>query len=148
MDIYLFSDLNSAHLKTLTSILNQTYWGKDMTYSQLYTTVSNSSKVFAYKNRDNELVAFTRVLTDYVFKAMVFDFVVADQYKGKGIGKKLLSEVINCPDFRNVESIELYCTPDVVPFYSQLGFKTVDQDLLLMSRAPEKSTTRRPIQSV
>ena len=41
------------------------------------------------------LVGFTRVLTDQVFKAVIFDVIVAREHRGTGLGKRLLDYVID-----------------------------------------------------
>ncbi|MFZ8932547.1 MAG: GNAT family N-acetyltransferase [Bacteriovoracaceae bacterium] len=141
MELFLFSDLNSDHLKTLEKLLNKTYWGKEITYSELYTTVSQSSLIFAYKNREAKLVAFARVLTDYIAKAFILDFVVDDKYQGLGVGSQLLDEIINCTELKKVRHLELYCKKDVIPFYSRVGFKKANKELklLCLDHGPRKS---------
>ncbi|MDH5580972.1 MAG: GNAT family N-acetyltransferase [Bdellovibrionales bacterium] len=148
MELFLFSELNSSQLKTLEKLLNKTYWGKEITYSDLYTTVSQSSLVFAYKNREGHLVAFARVLTDFIAKAFILDFVVADEFQGLGVGSKLLDEIINCPDLKKVHHLELYCRKDVIPFYSRVGFKKADKELKLLCREHTPRKTLGPIQEI
>ncbi len=148
MELYLFSDLNSDHLKSLERMLNKTYWGKDITYSELYTTVSQSTLIFAYKTREDRLIAFCRVLTDLVAKAFVLDFVVDEEFQAMGIGTRLLKELTQSPELKKVSHIELYCKEDVIPFYAQFGFKKVDKMLKLLVRDHAVHIHQKPVQEV
>ena len=70
------------------------------------------------------LIGFVRVITDYTFKALVFDVIVADAHRGKGLGDHLIKLVLEHPDLARVRHFELYCLPDVGPFYERHGFST------------------------
>jgi GNAT superfamily N-acetyltransferase len=71
-----------------------------------------------------QLVGFTRVLTDRVFKAVIFDVIVAREHRGAGLGKGLLDYVLDHPMVAGVRHVELYCKPEMIPFYEQWGFTT------------------------
>ena len=80
------------------------------------------------------LQGFARVLTDYVFKAFIFDVIVAENRRGSGLGKTLVSLVLNHEKLRSVKQFELYCLPEMSGFYEQLGFSSdVDQVELMRS---------------
>src|SRR5262249_53005736 len=68
------------------------------------------------------LLAFARVLTDYVYKALVLDVIVASSQRGTGLGKALLDAVVDHPALASVQHFELYCRPEMVPFYARWGF--------------------------
>ena len=72
--------------------------------------------------------------TDYTFKALVFDVIVADAHRGKGLGEHLLKLVLEHPDLARVRHFELYCLPDVGPFYERHGFSTEVGGVRLMRR--------------
>ena len=71
-----------------------------------------------------QLVGFTRVLTDRVFKALVFDVIVAGPHRHAGLGRKLIDYVLNHSTLAGVRHIELYCKPELIPFYKQWGFSS------------------------
>src|SRR5262249_13982719 len=70
------------------------------------------------------LVGFARVLTDYVYKALILDVIVAASHRGRGLGQVLLDAVLEHPALLSVRHFELYCRPDMVPFYQRWGFTT------------------------
>jgi GNAT superfamily N-acetyltransferase len=70
----------------------------------------------------NQLVAFTRVLTDRVFKALILDVIVAEAHRMTGLGRRLIEYVLDHPMLADVRHLELYCRPELIPFYEQWGF--------------------------
>jgi ribosomal protein S18 acetylase RimI-like enzyme len=76
-----------------------------------------------------QLVGFTRVLTDQVFKAVIFDVIVAREHRGAGLGKRLLDYVLDHPMVAGVRHIELYCKPEMIPFYRKWGFVVPGDDV-------------------
>ena len=81
-----------------------------------------------------DLIGFARVITDYTFKALVFDVIVACAHRGKGLGEHLIKLVLEHPDLARVRHFELYCLPDVEPFYQRYGFSTEVGGVHLMRR--------------
>jgi predicted GNAT family N-acyltransferase len=69
-----------------------------------------------------QLIGFTRVLTDRVFKALVFDVIVSRAHRHEGLGRTLIEYVLNHPMLAQVRHVELYCKPELIPFYQHWGF--------------------------
>lgn len=133
MDLYLTTELNSYHLNQLKELLNETYWGKDFSYDEIYKMIENSGLIVAYRDKNSDLIAFARVLTDYTFKAFILDVLVKDEYRNLGIGKKLIREIKNHPELSKVKSFELYCKEETIGFYEQFGFKQFPDELKFLS---------------
>jgi GNAT superfamily N-acetyltransferase len=72
----------------------------------------------------DRLVGFTRVLTDRAFKALIFDVIVARAHRKTGLGRRLIQHVLEHQMLAQVEHLELYCRPEMIPFYQQWGFST------------------------
>ena len=77
-------------------------------------------------------IAFARVLTDGVFKAFVFDVIVASEDRGRGVGGKLMDHIVAYSALARVKHIELYCLPDLIPFYERWGFSADVGGVVLM----------------
>ena len=67
------------------------------------------------------LVGFARALSDGRFNAYVEDVMVYEEYRGQGVGKRVVSLLLEQLD--NIESVNLYCRAEVVPFYESIGCK-------------------------
>jgi GNAT superfamily N-acetyltransferase len=96
-----------------------------------------SDVVVALVDRSSDrLVGFARALTDDVYRAVVFDVVVEPGHRERGLGRMLLDAVVSHPRLADVESLDLVCQPDLVPFYRRWGFTDAVGESRLMRRAP------------
>ena len=93
-------------------------------------------------DQDGQLIGFVRVLTDFTIKAFVFDVIVDSDYRGLGLGKQLMTLVLEHDRLAQVQQFELYCLEEMAPFYeSQFGFSSsAVNSLVLMRRTQTKST--------
>ena len=82
----------------------------------------------------DRLVGFARVLTDRAFKALIFDVIVAQAHRSTGLGRRLIQYVLDHPMLAEVIHIELYCKPELIPFYEQWGFTMTPSDVNLMRK--------------
>jgi len=69
----------------------------------------------------NELVGFGRATSDGVYRAVLWDVLVAEKHRGKGIGTSLVENLVNSKGIREAEKIYLMTT-NSASFYLKLGF--------------------------
>nr|WP_276533943.1 GNAT family N-acetyltransferase [Brucella intermedia] len=79
---------------------------------------------------NDRIAGFARVLSDFTFKAMIFDVIVAEEYRGQGLGQALVERILDHEKLKRVKSFELYCPDRLVPFYEKLGFVKGTSSLL------------------
>jgi GNAT superfamily N-acetyltransferase len=89
--------------------------------------------VGACDDSSGQLVGFVRILTDRVFKALIFDVIVAQTHRHTGLGQQLVQYALDHPMLAQVAHIALYCKPELIPFYEQWGF-SVPPDVNLMRK--------------
>jgi len=137
---YIFTTtIPEAQSEQLHALYRGEWWSRERTLSEVQTVLKYSDFVFAFCEKSNgRLVAFARVLTDRIFKAIIFDVIVAPENRGEGLGRLLVERIMESPELRNVQHLELYCLPDLVPFYEKLGFSTDVSGVCLM-RKPNDS---------
>jgi len=70
----------------------------------------------------DQLIGITRVLTDFVYRAMIFDVIIKPTHRKMGLGAKLMHAVLNHPKLQTVEHFYLNCLPNMMPFYERWGF--------------------------
>jgi|GEM_PF-3863553 predicted GNAT family N-acyltransferase len=93
-----------------------------------------NSRVSA-SSANQTLVAFVQVLTDDVYRAIVFGVIVSEAHRGQGLGLMLIQQVVSHPVLSQVECIQLFCLPDMLlPFYQKYGFEQAEQLLLVRQR--------------
>jgi GNAT superfamily N-acetyltransferase len=134
------SRLTSGHIEQLWRMYQNEWWSHDRKLHDVGRVVQNSDLVFAFCDADTgSLVAFARVLTDFVYKAVVFDVIVARSHRDLGLGRMLLDAITTHPALLFVENLELYCRDEMVPFYQKWGFTTCLPALRCMRK------TQRPL---
>ena len=79
------------------------------------------------------MIGFTRVLTDFVYRATIYDVIVKPTHRKIGLGTRLIDAVVNHPKLASVEQIALYCLPEMIPFYERWDF-TANIGVQLMFR--------------
>src|SRR5574341_679881 len=85
---------------------------------------------------DDRLVGFGRVLTDYVYRASIWDVIVHPDYQGQDIGTGIVERILHHPDLKQVELFWL-CTRDKQAFYERLGFSANEQTGMVWARAKQ-----------
>lgn len=132
------SRLTTGHIEQLWRLYRNEWWARNRKLRDVRRVVEHSDLVFAFCDSDaGSLVAFARVLTDYVYKALVFDVIVAPSHRSLGLGRMLLDAVTTHPALLFVEHIELYCRAEMVPFYEKWEFTARLPGLRLMRRIQE-----------
>jgi ribosomal protein S18 acetylase RimI-like enzyme len=79
------------------------------------------------------LVGFGRVLTDYVYRASIWDVIVDPDYQGQDIGTQIMHRILHHPSLKRVELFWL-CTRDKQAFYEKLGFSAREQTGMVWDR--------------
>jgi len=76
---------------------------------------------------DNYLVGVIRVISDTIFRSVIYDLVVDPEYQNKGIGKELVRRCTS--KYPNSEWL-IQTTQEIYNYYKKLGFK-VKEDVFL-----------------
>jgi N-acetylglutamate synthase-like GNAT family acetyltransferase len=84
--------------------------------------------------RGQQLVGFGRATSDGVFRAVLWDVVVAGSEQGRGLGRRLVEALLEAPPLAGVERVYLMTT-NSAGFYTQLGFETGDSQKLMLRRS-------------
>ncbi|WP_094556895.1 GNAT family N-acetyltransferase [Synechococcus sp. 1G10] len=126
-------------LRKLKRLLDEdSFWAQGRSHQQLRKMLSNSEAVVtAWKRqpgelgRAKELVGFGRATSDGLFRAVLWDVVVASSHRGQGIGRVVVNALLETPALIKVERVYLMTTRGQ-RFYRQLGFRDVGSQHLLM----------------
>ncbi|WP_016957623.1 GNAT family N-acetyltransferase [Catenovulum agarivorans] len=124
--------LNTHQISQLHVLYQSEWWTKGRTLEQTKQCVAGSQIIVGLVDSSGNLQGFTRVLTDYIFKALIFDVIVAQPHRGKGVGELLMNAIKQHPALSHVNSFELYCLPEMFEFYQKHGFSADVGDIQLM----------------
>jgi GNAT superfamily N-acetyltransferase len=72
---------------------------------------------------EDRLVGSTRVITDGVYYATIWDVIVHPDYRAQGIGYRMVEAAVAPFRHRGFSYIALYSVVGVEPFYERLGFR-------------------------
>lgn len=129
----LIHHLTDDQIYQLHQLYQNEYWSKGRSLEDTFSCIEGSTIIFALVE-NNQLMAFARVLTDYVFKALIFDVIVSPSQRAQGLGKQIIESITHDPRLKKVKHIELYCLPELFEFYSQFGFTQETGAMKLMRR--------------
>nr|WP_232792907.1 GNAT family N-acetyltransferase [Caulobacter hibisci] len=101
----------------------QEWWTQSRQFDDVVKMISHSDIVLTRYSEDGCIIAFARVLTDFTFKAMIYDVIIAADHRGSGLGQAIVEKIFNHPLLSTVKSFELYCPERLIPFYEKLDFK-------------------------
>jgi GNAT superfamily N-acetyltransferase len=131
--VELIEQLTDAQIDDLQHLYEREWWTQGRSETQVRSLIEKSDIIVAFCEADGgRLVAFARVLTDFAIKALIFDVIVDSEYRGQGVGKRLLDTVVSHPALQSVRHFELYCLAELVPFYERWGFTDSLGELRLM----------------
>ena len=118
-------------LVKLQSFLNEnTFWARGRDKQQICKMLSHSTVVVSLWN-NNRLIGFGRATSDLVFRAVLWDVVIAPDHQGLGMGKLIIEAILTNKKINSVEKIYLMTT-NCSEFYEQLGFKVNHKQSLLI----------------
>ena len=127
----LTTDLDLIQVEAAYELLKSMPWVDGMALETLERAMANSLCFGAL--RDGRLIGFARVVTDRTTYAYLTDVVIAAEFRGQGIGSRLIQSVLDHPELQNLRRVSLL-TRYGVSFYSDLGFTTGSGALTYMER--------------
>ncbi len=97
------------------------FWAKERTREDLEIAIANSEPVISVWDRER-LVGFARATSDGIYRATIWDVVIHPEYRGLGLGGKLVETVLSHPHVSRVERVYLMTTHQQ-KFYEHIGFE-------------------------
>jgi len=123
---------NEQQLQELHALYQNEWWTKGRTFEDTKCCVEGSQINVGLIDTNESLQAYARVLTDYTFKALIFDIIVSNDYRGNGLGERIISLIKNHKELHKVKHFELYCLPEMFQFYEKYGFISEVGEIKLM----------------
>lgn len=129
-----FSDKKELNPHQLVKLFQQAPWAKGRSHQDAKDMLRHTDIAICVWDGD-QLVGFGRVLTDYVYRATIWDVIVDKNYHNQGIGTEIVQRILNHPRLKRVELFWL-CTSRPA-FYEKLGFSSKEQTGMVWSRSKQ-----------
>ncbi|MDR3332341.1 MAG: GNAT family N-acetyltransferase [Synergistaceae bacterium] len=131
---YLFYDSHLAvRPQELQDLYRFTRWGRSRSLEQIERMLRGTNLCFSVRC-SGKLVAFCRLLTDFVFRGSLWDILVHPDHQGKGVGSRLMSYALTHPAVKDIPIITCFSS-DLVPFLERNGFED-KEGLMILQRVP------------
>jgi len=129
---YLISDDESLlNLETIKQFLARSYWANRRTNERIEKSIQNSLCYGVYQ--DGKQIGFARVVTDHATMYWLCDVYIDENYRGQGLGKKLVENITKSEKLKDLMGI--LGTKDAHQLYEQCGFEA-DKERM-MRRMPD-----------
>ncbi|OUL21403.1 GNAT family N-acetyltransferase [Nostoc sp. 106C] len=134
MNYQIVDHLTDNQIVELVDLYKNEFWSKKRTYQDVAKMLAASDIIIGLVDDSKQLIGFTRILTDFVYRATVYDVIIKPTHRKMGLGAKLIDAAINHPQLCEVEQIALYCLPEMIPFYQRWDFTNEVGEIQLMYR--------------
>ena len=125
IDVRVEHTLTPAQIGELHAFYEDVWWAKGRTRAGIEAMLAHCLP-FAFLDGDGHLAAFARVVGDGVYKATIFDVIVAPAHRGAGLGQVVMDAVMAHPAVAAVRHVELQCKPELADFYQRWDFQSVE----------------------
>lgn len=115
------TDKELIPLERLAELLHNTYWAHHRSPETIAASLKNSICFGVYHLE--KLVGFARVVTDYATMYWLCDVVIDPEYRGRGLGKKLIQTITEMDELKGMFGI--LATRDAHGLYEKYGFQKV-----------------------
>ena len=120
-----------GQLQQLQRLLDtHSFWASGRSQRQLSRMLAGSQAVVSAW-QGAQLVGFGRATSDGVFRAVLWDVVVAGEHQGQGLGRRIVEALLQEPSLQGVERTYLMTT-NSAGFYEQLGFTAMESQRLMV----------------
>jgi len=112
--------IENMDINAIQKFLNEeSYWAKGIPREIVSISLQNSFCAGTFLDRQQ--IAFARLITDYATFAYLADVYVLPEFRGKGLSKLLVSEILTQPFVLKLRRI-LLATADAHSLYQKFGF--------------------------
>jgi GNAT superfamily N-acetyltransferase len=129
-DYRISDDPADVNVDVVHEFLAASYWARGIPRDTVVRSIRHSLP-FSLRLADRQ-VGFARVVTDRATFAYLADVFVAEDHRGRGLARWLVSTVLGHPDLQGLRRW-LLATRDAHALYARLGFRTVVDPSILMT---------------
>ena len=110
------------------------FWATERKIEDLNVAIENSEPVISVWD-SQKLIGFARATSDGIYRATIWDVVIDPEYRGAGLGRKLVQTVLSHPRMNRVERVYLTTTHQQ-SFYERIGFEVNSSSTMVLYNQP------------
>ncbi|MGK7877781.1 MAG: GNAT family N-acetyltransferase [Xenococcaceae cyanobacterium] len=145
------SKIDLHELQALFNIT--TFWAQERKIEDLEIAIANSDPVISVWD-GKRMIGFARATSDGIYRAGIWDVVIHPEYRGAGLGSKLVETVLSHPRLNRVERVYLMTTHQQ-RFYQHIGFQENKTTTMVLYNSysasplptPEQQPQQMPVES-
>lgn len=142
-EFHISTDRSLLDLRMIGDFLSKrSYWAQGRSMTTIEKSIRNSLCFGVYRGKETAVgfqeqvdfqkqVGFARVVTDKAVFAWIMDVFILENYRGKGLGKLLMSSIMEHPSLQGLQRWGL-STEDAHGLYEQFGFRALSKPSLMM----------------
>lgn len=120
-DYFISTDKSKLNVQIIHKFLSErSYWAKGRALETIQKSIDHSL-CFGIYHPSGKFVGFGRVVTDFAVFAFVLDVFILEEYRGRGLGKRLVDYIVNFPELKDLKRWQLG-TADAHGLYERYGF--------------------------
>ncbi len=124
-DAYKIStDRKRLDIDFIYSSLTHCPWSQGISRDKVERAIQSSLCFGVYEGSTQ--VGFARVITDFVTFAYIGDFFIRESHRGRGLGKWLISTILECPELAGLQR-KCIVTAEAHGLYREMGFMSVQR---------------------
>jgi len=132
-DFYTSTDKTMLNINLIVDFLqNKSYWARTRSRETIEISIGNSLCFGLFDSKDQQ-VGFARVITDFGVFAWLLDVFILEEYRGKGLGKLLMQEIMSHPSLQGLRRWGLG-TNDAHGLYQKFGFTPLSNPEIMMEK--------------
>jgi GNAT superfamily N-acetyltransferase len=119
MNIEFSTDPSRLDVAMIHTFLADSYWVPGISRASLEKSMKHSLCFGVYA--EDRQIGFARIVTDYVRYAHLLDVFILPEFRGQGIAKLLMHNILSHPELQTIARYTLH-TRDAHGLYAQFGF--------------------------
>ena len=129
LEFYIKTGKENMQIPVICKLLRATYWANNRSDEIIEKSMQKSDCIGAFLKENDLQIGFTRIVTDDATFYWVCDVVVDENYRGYGIGKKMMETINNDPKYQRMNG--MLGTLDAHGLYEKYGFiRTGDEKIM------------------
>src|SRR5690606_13332787 len=120
------TDKSRLDRESILKMLGATYWARDVSKEDLWTSILNS-RAYGLYSPQGEQAGFGRMVTDFSRFAWMSDVYILPVHRGEGLGNWIVDVMLNDPLLSSVRRFML-STYDAHSLYERFGFTSIGDD--------------------